>query len=52
MELNGFEKFKAVRETIGDTALLDELMMILSYDQLEEAAEDLVHNLDLGRVWM
>lgn len=52
MELNGFEKFKAVRETIGDKALLDELIMILNHDQLEEYAEDLVRNLDLGRVWM
>ena len=52
MELNGFEKFRAVRETIGDKAVLDELMQILNFDQLEECAEDLVHNLDLGRVWM
>lgn len=52
MELNGFEKLKAVRETIGDKALLDELMAIMSFDQMEEFAEDVVRNLDLGRVWM
>lgn len=45
--MEGYNKFNAVREDIGDNALLNELMMILSDDQLNEFADDLIRNLDL-----
>lgn len=45
--MKGYNKFNAVREDIGDNALLNELMMILNDDQLNEFADDLIRNFDL-----
>ena len=53
MELTGFEKFETVREAIdNDKLLLLELMQILNDDQLAEFAENIRHNLDLGKLWV
>lgn len=52
MELTGFEKFETVREAIdNDKLLLLELMQILNDDQLAKFAENIRHNLDLGKLW-
>ena len=49
----GFEKFETVREAIdNDKLLLLELMQILNDDQLAEFAENIRHNLDLGKLWV
>ena len=45
--MKGYNKFNEVREMVGDSVLLDELIQILSDDQLDEFADDLIRNLDL-----
>ena len=45
--MNGFEKIDKVRELVGDKAVLDELVQILSYDNLDVLADDIIRNFDL-----
>lgn len=45
--MKGYNKFNEVREIVSDSVLLDELMQILSDDQLDEFADDLIRNFDL-----